>query len=341
VEVAVKWFHRKVGSWVFGCAVVAACASHAAPATGLADLLSRIPEPPTTAEEAARWVDKSGALKHPGLITLKAEVEAHRRATQAILQAAVPAQQSQAAMQQADIAKGMAQVGIDMQRMQSDPAYAQSVQARMKSMTPEQLMAMSRAMAQPMNQNPNLRNAAKDMADDAPAIKVAAEAGFEYSNQQVARIQAHHARWQATEADVKRQVFGTPPKVDVAKPRIEFDNPGCDKACEAGWDAYAAKMVPLMIARDTEALKLRRDALHKERQALAPTIAQADKAIRAAQYGEKALSHAHTQRIVGYDEGLVGEIGLLISKTEEIARSASRSVHCGKQAVQVPGAVCH
>jgi hypothetical protein len=127
----------------------------------------------------------------------------------------------------------------------------------------------------------------------------------------------------------------------VAKPRMEFDNPGCDKACQGAWESYAAKMVPLMIARDTEALKLRRDALHKERQALAPALAQADKTIKAAQYGEKALSHTHTQRIVGYDEGLIGEIGLMITKTEEIARSASRSVHCGKQAVQVPGAVCH
>jgi hypothetical protein len=340
-EVTVRSLHRHVGLWVCGCAIAASSALHAAPATGLAELLGRLPEAPATAEEAARWVDKSGALQHPGLISLKAEVEAHRRATRSILQAAVPAQQSQAAMQQADIAKGMANVGIDMQRMQSDPAYAQAVQARMKSMTPEQLMAMSRAMAQPMNQNSNQRNAAKDMADDAPAVKAAADAGFEYSNQQVARIQAHHARWQATEAEVKRQLFSTPLKVDVAKPRMEFDNPGCDKACQGAWESYAAKMVPLMIARDTEALKLRRDALHKERQALAPTLAQADKAIKAAQYGEKALSHAHTQRIVGYDEGLIGEIGLMISKTEEIARTASRSVHCGKQAVQVPGAVCH
>jgi hypothetical protein len=340
-EVAVRSLHRHVGLCVFGCAIAAVSALHAAPAAGLADLLGRLPEPPTTAEEAARWVDKSGALQHHGLIALKAEVEVHRRATQSILQAAVPAQQSQAAMQQADLAKGMANAGIDMQRMQSDPSYAQAVQARMKSMTPEQLMAMSRTMAQPMNQNPNLRNAAKDMADDAPAIKLAADAGFEYSNQQVARIQAHHARWQATEADVKRHVFATPLKVDMAKPRMEFDNPGCDKACQGAWEAYAAKVVPLMIARDTDALKLRRDALHKERQALAPTLAQADKTIKAAQYGEKALSHTHTQRIVGYDEGLIGEIGLMITKTEEIARSASRSVHCGKQAVQVPGAVCH
>ena len=104
---------------------------------------------------------------------------------------------------------------------------------------------------------------------------------------------------------------------------------------------YAAKMVPLMIERDAQALKLRREALHRERQALALAVGKADQVIKAAQYGEKALSQAHTHRIVAYDEALVGEIGLLISKTEEIARSASRSVHCGKQAVQVPGAVCH
>jgi len=313
----------------------------AAPASGVLELLHRLPEPPSTAEEAERWVDKGGRLQHPGLLALKADIEAHKRAGEAILQAAVPAQQAQAAQQHADLAKGMANVGIDMQRMQSDPAYAQQVQARMKSMSPDQLMAMSRAMAQPMNSNPNARNAAVDMANDGPAVKAAADAGFEYSQQQVARIQAHHARWQATEAAVKGQVFATPLKVDVPKPRMEYDNPGCDKGCVAAWDAYAAKMVPLMIVRDTQALKLRRDALQRERQALAPMIAQADKALKAAQYGEHALSHAHTQRIVGYDAGMLGEIGLLVTKTEEIARSASRSVHCGKQSVLVPGAVCH
>ena len=334
-----KSWRKGVGLLVLG-SVGAACAAWAAPAQGVAELLGRLPEPPATAEEAARWVDKSGALQHPGLRALKADIEAHRRAGEAILQAAVPAQQAQATQQHADLAQGMANVGIDMNRMQSDPAYAQAVQARMKSMSPEQVMAMSRAMAQPMNQNPNRRNAAVDMANDAPAIKSAAEAGFEYSNQQVARVQAHHARWQATEADVKAQLFATPLKVDVPKPRIEFDNPGCDKACSAAWDAYAAKMVPLMVARDTQALKLRRDALQRERQALVPTMAQADKTLKAAQYGEKALSSTHMQRIVGYDAGMLGEIELLVTKTEEIARTASRSVHCGKQAVQVPGAVC-
>jgi len=73
--------------------------------------------------------------------------------------------------------------------------------------------------------------------------------------------------------------------------------PGCDRACESGWQAYAAKMLPLMIARNTS-------------------------------------------RIVGYDEGMLGEIGLLVAKTEEIALRASRTVHCGSQAVAVPQALC-
>lgn len=314
--------------------------SVAAPPTGVLDLFTRLPEPPATAEEAARWMDKDGKLVHAPLIALKADIEAHRKAVAAPMQAQAPAQRVQAKMQVDDMSKGMANVGIDMARMQSDPAYAKEVQARMKSMSPEQLMAMSKAMSQPMNQNPNRKNEAVAMDQDSPAVKAAAEASFEYGNQQVARIQSHSTRWKDTEAEVNSKLFATPLKVDVPKPRIEFDNPGCDKACEAGWQAYAAKMLPLMIARDTQALKLRRDALLRERQAIAPTIAQADKALKAAGYGESALSSTHQLRIVGYDEGMLGEIDLLITKTEEITLRASRTVHCGSQAVTVPQAVC-
>jgi len=37
---------------------------------------------------------------------------------------------------------------------------------------------------------------------------------------------------------------------------------------------------------------------------------------------------------------MLGEIELLVTKTEEIGRSASRTVHCGLQVVTVPQAVC-
>jgi len=323
-----------------GACLVSLSGPHAAPASGVLELFNRLPEAPSSAQEAARWVDKSGRLVHPPLLALKADLEAHRRAVAAPLQTRAPAQQAVAMQQQADLAQGMANVGIDMQRMQNDPAYASEVQARMRSMSPDQLMAMSRAMAQPINQNPSRRNEAKDMVDDAPAIKAAAEAGFEYRNRQVSRIEAHSAFWKSTEAEVGRRVHAAPLRVDLPRPRIEFDNPGCDRACDAAWQAYAAKMLPLMVARDTQALQLRRDALQRERQALAPTVARADQALKAAAYGEQALSSTHRMQIAGYDEGVLGEIQLLIGKTEEIARLASRHVHCGAQAVTVPQAVC-
>lgn len=90
-------------------------------------------------------------------------------------------------------------------------------------------------------------------------------------NQQVRRIQPHSTRWKDPEAEVGK-LFAVPLKVDVAKPRIEFDNSGCDKACDAAWQAYAAKMLPLMVARDTQALKVRREALLRELQHVAPTV---------------------------------------------------------------------
>ena len=327
-----------------GFAAAAACSTvlsaSAAPSSGVLELFNRLPDPPVTAEEAARWVDKNGTVVHPGLLALKRDIEAHRHAVAAPLQAQVPIQQTVALQQHADLDKGMANVGIDMQRMRSDPAYAKEVQARMQSMTPDQIIAMSKAMSQPMNQSPNRHNEAKAMADEAPAITAAAEASTEYGNQQVSRLQAHGARWKQTEAEVSSKVFAAPLKVDVPKPRIEFDNPGCDKACDAAWQVYAAKMLPLMVARDTQALKVRRDALLRERQAVAPTITQADKTLKAAAYGEKALSTTNQSRIVGYDEGMLGEINLLLTKTEEIAKVASRNVHCGAQAVTAPQAVC-
>lgn len=82
------------------------------------------------------------------------------------------------------------------------------------------------------------------------------------------------------------------------------------------------------------------DTLPRERQAVAPLIAQADGTLKAAAYGEKAASTTNQQRIVAYDEGVVGEINLLVAKTEEIARLASGTVHCGSQAVTVPQVVC-
>ena len=73
--------------------------SVAAPPSGVLDLFTRLPDPPATAEEAARWMDKDGKLVHAPLIALKADIEAHRKAVAAPMQAQAPAQRVQAKMQ--------------------------------------------------------------------------------------------------------------------------------------------------------------------------------------------------------------------------------------------------
>ena len=73
--------------------LVGPSAALAAPASGLLDLFNRVPDAPATAEDAARWVDKDGKLVHAPLRALKADIEAHKRAVAAPLQAQAPAQQ--------------------------------------------------------------------------------------------------------------------------------------------------------------------------------------------------------------------------------------------------------
>jgi hypothetical protein len=311
----------------------------AAPSQTVLELFNRLPEPPATAEEAAKWAAKDGTIVHPGLVALRADIETHRRSVQAIAQAREPAARAQASAQIDAMGKGMATAGIDMARMQRDPAYAREVQASMQRMSPQEAMAMSQAMARAMSQDRRIQNQAQAMVDDSPPVRAAAAAGAEFGNQQVARIQDHVARWRETESAVGR-IEATTLRVTVTHPRIEFDNPGCDGACQAQWHGYAAAMLPLLIDRDTQALRLRREALQRERAGWNPIVADANKHLLATDYGATAKAQVHQAYIGGYDEGVLGDIGMLLDKTEEIVRRASRSVHCGEKAVLVPGAVC-
>jgi len=324
-------------------AVAAGCGfatlASAAPTQSVAELFNRLPDLPATAEEAAKWVGKDGAVVHPGLIALRADIEAHRQAIKAMQAARQPAQRTQATLQVEALDKGMANVGIDTARMQRDPAYAREVQARMQQLSPQEAMAMAQKMAQPMNQDRRIVNQAQAMVEDSEVVRAAAAAGQEFGNRQVERVQGHAARWKAVEANVAR-VETAPIEADVAKPRMEYDNIGCDNACQAQWHAYAAAMLPKMIARDTQALRLRRDAMKQERGTWSPIVADANRHLVAAQYGATAKANAHQLYIDGLDEGLVGDLVMLLDKTEEIARRASRTFHCGEQAVLVPQAVC-
>lgn len=307
--------------------------------SSVAALFDRIPDLPATAEEAALWVDKNGALIHPGLLALRADVEAHQRTIGEIQKSAAVRHQAQSAIVVEDLGQGMAEVGIDMARMQRDPAYAQQVQERMRKMSPQELMAMSQKMNQPLNHDKRHQNQAQAMVEDSPVNRAAAEAGEVYAGAQMKRFDAHHALWREADEAVAR-LMKKPLAAPGPKPAMEWENIGCDAGCRAQWDGYAGKMLPLMVARDTEALRIRRATLQRHRAAVAVDIKIADKHLLASSYGARSSSQVNQGRIIGYDGAVVGEITHLIDRITDSVKRAAGVVHCGKQIVLAPGAVC-
>jgi hypothetical protein len=309
----------------------------------VAALFNRVPELPASAEEAALWVDKGGRLVHPGLLALRADIEAHQRAIGVIQQAAAERHQVQSAIVVENLDKGMADVGIDMARMQRDPAYAQQVQERMRKMTPQELMAMSQKMNQPLNQemrhDKRHQNQAQAMVEDSPVNRAAAEAGEAFVSAQMKRFDAHAALWREADAAVAR-VMKKPLGAPGPKPTMEWENIGCDAGCQAQWEAYASKVLPLMVARSTEALRIRRTTLQRQRAMVAEGIKTADKHLLATQYGAASRSQVNQGRIVHYDGAAIAEISYLLDRITDSVKSAAGVVHCGKQVVLAPGAVC-
>lgn len=318
-------------------AVTGARAADAPPS--IATLFQRVPDLPATAEEAATWVDKSGRLVHPGLLALKADIAAHQRAMEQVQLATAQDHQAQGAVVTENMNKGLAHVGIDMARMQRDPAYAKEVQDRMRQMSPQELMAMSQQMNAPLNADPRFKNQAQAMVEDAPAVRAAAEAGRAYSDGQLARLQSNQKLWQDADAAAAK-LRQKPLQVGVAKPKMAWENIGCDAGCRAAWDGYASAMLPLMIARDTEALRVHRATLQRHRTMVAADLKTADKHLVASQYGAASRSQAHRAWIAGYDGAAIGEISFLVDRITDSVKTAAVVAHCGKQIVLAPGAVC-
>jgi hypothetical protein len=86
---------------------------------------------------------------------------------------------------------------------------------------------------------------------------------------------------------------------------------------------------------------VRRAALQSQRAGAVEGVKTADKNLLATRYGAASQSQVNKLYILGYDGAAIGEISLLVDKTEEIVKSAAGVVLCGKQAVLAPGTVCH
>ena len=325
-------------SLFLGCAASGQLQAAEIPAS-LQTLFNRIPKLPDTIAAATRWVDGNGELVAPQLLQLTADLDAQKNAVSVIANSRNGAVQEQAMAQMDSLNQGMASAGIDVQRMQSDPAYARQMQDRMHSMSPQELMALSQEMSQPMQNNPRIPNEAQLLANDSPAVQRASEAGAAYNGAQVQRIQASEAIWQQAATDAK-QLQAQPYNVKAARPRSDWDDVSCDKACQAQWDAYVAQVLPLLESRANQVLQIQQKALQQHRDNLASAVAEADRHMQATAFGADAKSQLHLARITGYDTAVVGDMEQLLDHLRRSVEQAAYVKQCGTQMIRSPHAIC-
>jgi hypothetical protein len=283
----------------------------------LVDLLNRVPEAPATAQEAAKWFDKEGHLVHPGILALKADLEANKKVGEV-------SSAEDGANAQALAIQGMESVGIDVARMQKDPAYAKEMQEKLKKMSPAEQMAFVQKMTQPQRQS-SLTDV-KAMASETPAVDAAVDAAKGWNEAMQARIKTQIAERTETEKTVQRVAYKP---IAMARPKIEFDSPGCDKSCDAQWRAYGEKLWPVVLDREADILQIRRTALQRDRADLTRLMQDGDRLLAPTQYGAGAKSQVNRTWLTGYHQSLIGEIDQLIEQTQTAAKRAADVVNNG------------
>ncbi|HEY7284740.1 MAG TPA: hypothetical protein VH497_04800 [Vicinamibacterales bacterium] len=283
----------------------------------LVDLLNRVPEAPATAQEAAKWFDKEGHLVHPGILALKADLEANKKVGEV-------SSAKDGANAQALAIQGMESVGIDVARMQKDPAYAKEMQEKLKKMSPAEQMAFVQKMTQPQRQS-SLTDV-KAMASETPAVDAAVDAAKGWNEAMQARIKTQIAERTETEKTAQRVAYKP---IAMARPKIEFDSPGCDKSCDAQWRAYGEKLWPVVLDREADILQIRRTALQRDRADLTRLMQDGDRLLAPTQYGAGAKSQVNRTWLTGYHQSLIGEIDQLIEQTQTAAKRAADVVNNG------------
>jgi hypothetical protein len=332
-----------------GALMIAMAAAASGQTKSVLELFNSIPKPPATPQEADKWLD-ADQIASLGLAALNAELKTHvetvmtnatnaeDKLTASITGATTPEESVKRAQQSAaTMAKA---AGIDMARIQRDPAYAKEVEARMKNLSQQEKMAMANAIMGAGAAGGMARGRPVVMADP-PAITEAAEMGATYNlpKQRDARRAAQQKRWAEVEKKIEA-VRAQPLTVSVKKPSTPADSIGCEATCGAQWDRYADAMLPKIIARETEILRIKAAAIEEQRAALAADVRTADKHFLASKYGLAAQQPGYAGTIALYDGSIVGEMQVLITRIEETVKPAAFWSYCGQQAVRISYATC-
>lgn len=292
----------------------------------LLELWKRIPPTPATLEAANAMVNDAQEI--PAITALLADLDAHGAAvsqTATAADAKIHERMTGGKSPEQAAAGAANAAGIDVQRMQTDPAYAKEMEAKMRAMSPAELMALSSAMAQSMGMHATVA------VYDPPEVKAAAEAGQAMMDPTAttARLEAYTTRW----LEVEKATTAVNDAYAARYPKMSI---GCDgegggsPECIAARARYEAEMMPLLLARDAEVLKLEAVALEQERTALAERVAAADAHLTAAQYGANSQELGNPMQILFLDQMMVEDMRTLTTRLAEVTKRAAYITHCGK-----------
>ena len=283
-------------------------ASAASAQQSLQALHARVPAPPATAAAAPAW------LASQEITTLRKQLKDQRTFVENLSKKAG-----------ADAQPSAAQTGgvIDFQRAQSDPEYAQQVQAKIAAMSQEEKMQLAMQMQQATSQN-----ALKDVkakAADPDAVTAAADhyADYQANPSTMRGIQAQYA----AVADIQRRVSARAAEI-AAKAgkalKCSDGEGGCASAADQAADKATLKAAfDQITAEYDKALPAIAQQVEAARKSRLADITAAQRDLGPAQYGAAAQSTTNRQLLAAYHNAVLMEIEQLMILSEDTAKWAA------------------
>ncbi len=290
---------------VVGGLLLAANVSHAQ--HSLQSMHSRVPAPPATAAAAPAW------LTSPEVTTLRKQLKDQRAFVEKLQTDAATANQS----------GGLANAGgIDFQRAQRDPVYAEQIKAKIASMSQAEQMALAMQMSKATQQA-----AVKDvvaMSNDPPAVKIAADHYADYQmKQENGGITAQYAAVSDIQQKVSTRAMQIAEKATKSLKCSDGEGGCASKADEAADKATLKAAHAQIIAEYDKALVSIGAQVEAARKARLADIAMVQKDLAPAQYGAAAQSSANKQILATYHNTALMEVEQLFTLSEDAAKWAA------------------
>ena len=283
-------------------------ASAASAQQSLQALHARVPAPPATAAAAPAW------LASQEITTLRKQLKDQRTFVENLSKKAG-----------ADAQPSAAQTGgvIDFQRAQSDPEYAQQVQAKIAAMSQEEKMQLAMQMQQATSQNA-LKDV-KAMAADPETVTAAADhyADYQANPSTMRGIQAQYA----AVADIQRRVSARAAEI-AAKAgkalKCSDGEGGCASAADQAADKATLKAAfDQITAEYDKALPAIAQQVEAARKSRVADISAAQADLGPAQYGAAAQSSTNRQLLGAYHNAVLMEVEQLLVLSEDTAQWAA------------------